>query len=52
MKVEGVMPRDKDYQQTLCADNTTGSAYALRCAERLTTARRWNNCAATSPARH
>jgi hypothetical protein len=34
-----------------CAQISAGSAGPLQCAAAPTTARRWHNCAATSPAR-
>ena len=72
--VQGAMPREKDFQQTLCADidgfsqpvcisgwRSAGtrpfralcpaSPCTPQCAALPTTARRWSNCAATSPAR-
>ena len=43
------MPREATPRQR-CASTSTASACMLPCAAALTTARRWSNCAATSPA--
>ena len=50
LTVQGAMPRDADFKQT-CAPTSTASACTPPCAAAPTTARRWSNCAATSPAR-
>ena len=50
LTMQGAMPRDKDFKQTLCADIDGFSLHAaVRCGPM--TGRRWSNCAATSRAR-
>ena len=51
LTVQGAMPREKDFKQTLCADIDGLSLHAA-CAAAPMTGRRWSNCAATSPVRH
>jgi hypothetical protein len=52
LTLQGAMPRDADFKQTLCADIQGNSAARRRALRRRLAARRWSSCAATSPARH
>ena len=51
LTLQGAMPRDKNIKQTL-APASPGSACTQPCAAGPKNGRRWNNCAATSPALH
>ena len=48
--VQGAMPRERELSER-CVPTSTGSVCTTSCAPAPTTGRRWNNCAATSPAR-
>ena len=49
LTVQGVMPRDADFNQPLWAD-MQGFSLRPQCAAGRMTARHWSNCAAASPA--
>jgi len=49
LTVHDTMPQEAGFNQTLCTATSTGSVCTLPCAAALTTAKRSNNCAATSP---
>ena len=51
LTVQGTMPRQTDFKQSLCADSNGFSLHAtVRCGADDRQA--WSNCAATSPAWH
>jgi hypothetical protein len=49
LTVQGAMPRAMVFDRTLCADIDGVGLHTVRAAGRMA-ARRWNDCAATSPA--
>ena len=51
LTLQSAMPREKTSSRR-CAPTSAVSACTPQCAARPTTGRRWNYCAATSPARH
>ncbi len=51
LTVQGAMPRQTEFKQTLCADINGFSLHAAGASQPMT-AMRWSNCAAPSPARH
>ena len=50
LTVQGTMSREPQFHQNLCADMQGFSLHAAVCSRR-TTAKRWSNCVAASPAR-